>query len=262
MSERPDTSGPQFRADRPVEQEAVRTTIVGGRPPGSGQSVGPIPRGIEVLVKKASVDADFRQALLDERAGAADRIGLALEPAEVMMLRAVPAAQLKAIIARTSVPQEHRRAFLGKAAVAMLAALGLNMVGCGPGEAVKGTRPGESGKGQEPEQPSQQRKASHGTRPKPPDRPPATKGIQPDRPKEAAEKSEPPKATEPPKPAEPKPKENTLRSEEGTSEPGTKNPLRPDKLPVTDGIRPDRIPAPTGSRPDPPPTRGIRPDRP
>ena len=32
---------------RPVEQEAVRTTIVGGRPPGSGKSVGAIPRGID-----------------------------------------------------------------------------------------------------------------------------------------------------------------------------------------------------------------------
>jgi hypothetical protein len=40
---------PQFRADRPREQEAVRMTIVGGRPSGSGQPVGDIPRGIEVL---------------------------------------------------------------------------------------------------------------------------------------------------------------------------------------------------------------------
>ncbi|MCP4231568.1 MAG: hypothetical protein GY771_15670, partial [bacterium] len=42
-----------------IEREAVRTTIVGGRPPGSGKSNGSIPRGIEVLVKKASVDAVF-----------------------------------------------------------------------------------------------------------------------------------------------------------------------------------------------------------
>ena len=132
MSKRPDTSGPQFRADRPVEQEAVRTTIVGGRPPGSGQAVGPIPRGIEVLVKKASVDPAFRQILLERRAQAAEQIGLELDPAEVMMLRAVPAAQLETIIARTRVPTEHRRAFLGKAAAAMLAAIGvIGVQGCG-----------------------------------------------------------------------------------------------------------------------------------
>ncbi len=118
-------SGPQFRADRPLEQETVRTTIVGGRPPGSGQPLGDIPRGIEVLVKKAAVDAEFKALLLAQRAAAAELIGLALAPAEAMMLAVAPAAQLEAIIARTSVPIEHRRALLGQAAAAMLAAVGM-----------------------------------------------------------------------------------------------------------------------------------------
>lgn len=135
-----------------VEQQAVVTTIVGGRPPGAGQPVGQVPRGIEVLVKKAAVDAEFRTLLLEKRAEAAAEIGLALDPAEVMMLGAVPAAQLEAVIARTDVPDEHRRTFLGKAAAAMLAALGVvSIAGCGP----KGISP---------------------------DRPPAPKGIAPDRP--------------------------------------------------------------------------------
>jgi acyl carrier protein len=125
MSENPGPAGPQFRADRPVEHEAVRTTIVGGRPPGSGQPVGNIPRGIEVLVKKAAVDAAFKERLLSTRAAAAGEIGLRLEPAEAMMLAIAPAEQLEAVIARTAVPQEHRRAFLGQAAAAMLAVLGL-----------------------------------------------------------------------------------------------------------------------------------------
>ena len=89
----------------------MRTTIVGGRPPGSGQPVGDIPRGIEVLVKKAAVDAEFKALLLARRAAAADEIGLTLAPAEAMMLAVAPAEQLEAIIARTSVPSEHRRAF-------------------------------------------------------------------------------------------------------------------------------------------------------
>jgi len=83
-----------------------------------------IPKGIEVLVKKASVDPAFKALLLERRAGAAQEIGLELDVAETMMLAAVPAGQLEAIIARTDVPQEHRRAFLGHAAAAMLAAIG------------------------------------------------------------------------------------------------------------------------------------------
>jgi len=226
MSDQPLPSGPQFRADRPTEQDAVRTTIVGGRPPGSGQPVGPIPRGIEVLVKKASVDPAFRELLLTERAAAAERIGLELEPAEMLMLAAAPRDQLEAvirqttvpqtcgepqamnrqipqgvevlirkasvdpefkaillerraraaeaigleltgaeamllaaapteqieaIIAQTTVPQEHRRAFLGQAAAAMLAALGAMGSGVAwaggkfGGGAAGGVRPGDLG---------------------------------------------------------------------------------------------------------------------
>jgi acyl carrier protein len=88
----------------------------------------PIPQGIEVLVKKASVDPAFRALLLERPEAAVAEIGLALGPAEAMMLRSVPREQLAAVIARTSVPEEHRRAFLGQAAAAMLGALG--MMGC------------------------------------------------------------------------------------------------------------------------------------
>ncbi len=99
-----------------------------------------IPQGIEVLVLKAAVDPDFKQLLLERRTAAAETIELELTAAEAAMLAAVPAAQLEAIIARSSVPQEHRRAFLGQAAAAMLAALGASTAtpvmawqGIGPG---------------------------------------------------------------------------------------------------------------------------------
>ena len=88
-----------------------------------------IPQGIEVLVKKASIDDEFRALLLDRRAESAQSIGLVLDNAETMMLAAVPDEQLEAIIAKTTVPQAHRRAFLGKAAAAMLAALGATSAG-------------------------------------------------------------------------------------------------------------------------------------
>jgi hypothetical protein len=135
----PNESAGKSNNSRPVEQEAVCTTIVGGRPPGCGQAVGPISRGIEILIKKAAVDEDFKLQLLENCAEAAESIGLQLQPAEAMMLAAVPASQLEAIIAQTTVPQEHRRVFLGQVAAAMLAVLGMFTSGCR--EQVKGIRP-------------------------------------------------------------------------------------------------------------------------
>ena len=82
------------------------------------------PRGIEILVKKASVDGAFRVNLLEERSGAAERIGLKLDPAEAAMLDAIPEAQLTAIIEKTKVAPLLRPAFMGYAAAAMLAAVG------------------------------------------------------------------------------------------------------------------------------------------
>ena len=176
MSQPSGPAGPQFRADRPREQEAVRTTIVGGRPPGSGQPVGDIPRGIEVLVKKAAVDAEFKALLLARRAAAAADIGLTLAPAEAMMLAVAPAEQLEAIIARTIVPSEHRRAFLGQAASVMLAALGImTTTGCGPAPAGSRPLPTPPPAGIQPDRPEPTRGIQ-------PDQP-ASQGIRPDRPK-------------------------------------------------------------------------------
>jgi hypothetical protein len=113
--------------EHPAEMPAVRTTIVGGRPPGCGKSVGTIPRGIEILIKKAAVDPGFKALLLERRSQAAAAIDLRLEPAEVAMLDSVPAAQLEAIIAGTKVPDNAKPilAGLGKVAGVTLAALGL-----------------------------------------------------------------------------------------------------------------------------------------
>ena len=122
----------QFRADlpektgsnaEPLEQEAVRTTIVGGRPPGSGKPMGNVPRGIEVLLKKAAIDQEFRELLQSDPEAAAKSIALELAPIEQAMLKTMPAEQLEVIINQTEVPQQQRRAFLGTAAAAMLAVL-------------------------------------------------------------------------------------------------------------------------------------------
>jgi hypothetical protein len=128
------------RDDTPIEQPAVCTTIVGGRPPGPGKGIGSIPRGIEVLVKKASVDPHFKKLLLANRAEAAKGIELELDAAEAAMLESIPSAQLEAIIAHTTVSPKRRAAFLGRAAAVMLAALGAS-TGCGTSPAIDGVRP-------------------------------------------------------------------------------------------------------------------------
>ena len=113
---------------RENEAEAVRTTIVGGRPPGSGRSNVPVPRGIEVMVKKAAVDAEFRELLLAQRGKAAASIQLELDPAESAMLSAIPQEQLARVVEQTEVATELRPAFAGRVGAVMLAALGAGLV--------------------------------------------------------------------------------------------------------------------------------------
>jgi hypothetical protein len=181
------------------EREAVRTTIVGGRPSGSGRGTGSVPRGVEVLLKKAAVDAEFRELLCEERIRAAEAIGLELDAAESAMLKAIPREQLEYIIGQTFVPVEQRRVFLGRLAAPMLALLGVAVTGCPRAQSAgirpiqspqsAGIRPGAPGTNQPPAGSLQ---ATDGIRPDipPTNRPPSnmpvpmpmTYGIQPDRP--------------------------------------------------------------------------------
>ncbi len=113
------------RDDKPSDKggsgkPVIEPTIVGGRTSG-------IPRGIEVLIKKASVDPEFRTVLIEKRAKAAAEIELELSAAEAAMLKAIPGVQIQKIIENTTIPDEHRRAFLGKVAAAMLALIGLGL---------------------------------------------------------------------------------------------------------------------------------------
>jgi hypothetical protein len=82
-----------------------------------------IPRAIEVLIKKASVDPEFRGLLMEKRADAAQEIDLELSQVEVKILSDIPREQLEKIIDNTKVPPEHRSVFLGNAGKLMLAAI-------------------------------------------------------------------------------------------------------------------------------------------
>jgi hypothetical protein len=146
-----------------------------------------IPRGIEVLVKKATIDPAFKTLLLDRRAAAAAEIGLELSAAEAAMLSAASPAQLETMIAHTIVPEKHRRAFLGKAAAAMLAAMGVAGV-AGVGVAICSMSAGIR----------TDRGDTEGARPDLPDKDKQnTTGSQPDRPSDVEPPTRTTKRTEP-----------------------------------------------------------------
>ena len=158
------------------EREAVRTTIVGGRPPGSGRDNGSIPRGMEVLIKKAAVDPEFRSVLLEKRTEAANLIGLELTPSEAAMMKTIPERQLLSIVSHTDVPDRERRVFLGKAAAAMLGVLGAGVAGSCREAYTAGIKPDKT------------RNISKGIEPDVPDKMPVTDGIRPDVPDESGER--------------------------------------------------------------------------
>jgi hypothetical protein len=155
------------------------------------EASGGVPRGIEVLVKKAAVDPEFHRLLLDRRSKAADAIGLVLQSAEAAMLDVVPRAQLEAIIARTTVHPSQLPAFLGYAAGVMLVALGAT--GCDKLFYTLGISPDRAGAIKEEQNPDNATKpaVTRGIRPDRPQPklapdnqtvPPVTKGIRPDLP--------------------------------------------------------------------------------
>jgi len=93
------------------------------------QNIGSILVGIDVLIKKASIDPEFRQILLEKRGEAAHEIGLELTETEQEMLSSISLEQLEKIIDNTKVKPEHHSIFRGKAVKLMLAtAAGLVVV--------------------------------------------------------------------------------------------------------------------------------------
>ena len=243
-------------SDRPPqEQEAVLTTIVGGRPPGAGAPVGGMPRGVEVLLKKAAVDEAFRAVLLDQRDAAAREIGLELAAAEQAMLRAAPRAQLEAIVAATRVAPAQRSLFMGPAAAVMLVALGSGgLAGCKahPYEAMPaGIDPALDNGEREPVVDLREQDAGVT------ETGPAAPNANPASPTDPS--------TDPTSPTDP--------SSNATTDGDGGSPDSPTTPPPPAGVRPDKPspaqnPSPPVEAPSTPPpkdpgvTRGIRPDRP
>jgi hypothetical protein len=105
-------------------------TIVGGRSGDSSQG-GNSPRGIEILLKKASVDKDFARLLLESREEAARLISLELNDSERKILLNTPTGTLQTMIRNTTVKRHQLSAFKTMSASVMLAAiLAVGSTGC------------------------------------------------------------------------------------------------------------------------------------
>jgi hypothetical protein len=197
-------------------KRAVKTTIVGGQPPGNDRSLPPVPVGIEELLGMAAVNADFARALRDDRGAAVRASGVALTSTEADILAAIDARTLTTMIGNVGggVPNRDRRAFLQRASAALLVLAGGGAVAaaasCGGERSPKyhndvagGARPdyppveppmddaGPCDAGPPDAGPSDAASAAdrppppsptRGISPDRPEPPPATRGISPDRP--------------------------------------------------------------------------------
>ncbi len=94
-------------------------TIVGGRST-THKNPGNYPRGIEVLLKKAKVDPEFRGLFLQDPVAAAKSIDLTLTENEKKILASASGQVLQAMIYNTFVPKHHVRTFMTRTVPAML----------------------------------------------------------------------------------------------------------------------------------------------
>jgi hypothetical protein len=139
------------------EKSAARTTgavrmgraggvsTVGGQPQGNQRELPPIPSGIEQLLAMAAVDERFARALQEDRASAVDASGVDLGSTEAGILSAIDDATLERMVAGigATMPEQDRRAFLGRSAAALVALVGAgSSASCQcPATVVKGVRP-------------------------------------------------------------------------------------------------------------------------
>lgn len=124
-------------------RSAVKTTIVGGQPPGNSRDLDTVPVGLEELLGMAAVREEFAAALLAEPDAALAASGVDLTDTERAVLGALDGPQLEPMIdqVRQRLPEPDRRAFLEQAAAAVavlvggVAAVGatLSTAGCSKG---------------------------------------------------------------------------------------------------------------------------------
>lgn len=96
-------------------------TIVGGRPQANKSKRTDIPRGLELLIKRAAIDEAFKNELLQKRDKLVDEMHIPLDPSEKAMLSCVPVEHLEKMIMATVVPPSQRKVIAAGSAAAMIA---------------------------------------------------------------------------------------------------------------------------------------------
>jgi hypothetical protein len=104
-------------------------TIVGGRS-NSDTNHDLFPRGIEILIKKASCDRKFKKKLLKDPLKAADILSLELNENEKKIITETSKSLLKSMIKKTNIKKRHENAFMTKSASVMLSALLAGDISC------------------------------------------------------------------------------------------------------------------------------------
>jgi len=105
-----------------------RTTIVGGRPPGSPDPFANMPVGIETLVKQAIMERENTERFINDPLAFALEHKIKLDPAEESILRIVDKEQLIAMVHQFQPKIPGRRNFL-RAAAGLIGVLGTSLTG-------------------------------------------------------------------------------------------------------------------------------------
>lgn len=239
--------------------KAARTTIVGGQPAGNERDAPPIPVALEHILGLAAVSPSFAKELRQRRASALNATGLELTPSERAILGAVPDETLSQMISRMDrrLPEPDRRTFLEHAALAMAALVGGGVLGSSGG-----CKRASRDRSQET-------------------RPPADKGIRPDRLREEEEAARPGERDSPDaearplvedrptedRPAEDRPTEGEQPSPARTSQGANLQQGETPDMGASTADMADPAPRPTATKPRPrpeqfAPTRGSQPHRP
>ncbi len=250
-------------------KRAVKTTIVGGQPPGNQRPMQPVPVGLEQLMAMAAVSDEFSDALSEDREAALEASGVELTSTERAILGSVDDDALQRMVAGVGmgIPEQDRRGFLNMSAAAVLALVGGGSLAAGAAGCDR------TSKGHRPDHP-----APTGARPdRPEDDQPVEKktGAETESETEAETETEPetkkPDAGRPPPPKPP-----TGARPDRPKRPDRPRPTRgarlsrPPRLKIPNyqgktGARPDRpdnLQSETGARPDRPPKKKDKPKKP
>ena len=253
-------------------KRAVKTTIVGGQPPGNQRAMQPVPVGLEQLMAMAAVSDEFSEELWRDRDAAVEASGVELTGTERAILGSVDDAALQKMVAGVGrgIPEQDRRGFLNMSAAAVLALVGGGSLAAGAAgcdRTTKGIRPDHPAPtGARPDRPDDDEPtetktgAETETEPEPepetkrPDagRPPMPPtGARPDRP----ERPDRPRPTRGARPSRPPPRDPDYQGKTGS------RPDRPEHFQGETGARPDRPPKKKPDKPKKPPKLKKKPPK-